>query len=203
MGEIKKTMQIDQKITERIKSLHRPAVIAISGFGGAGKSTFASFLSEVLGAPVVGVDSFMKDRTLSEYSLWEVMDFRRLEREVLAPFSRSENPLHYGHFDWFANKILETRVLQHQGILVVEGVGLFRPELLKYFSYKIWIDCPIEEATARGMKRDREEYINPQDEMWGGIWKQNDLEYFEKFAPKQATNIIVDNSSGYAVKKVF
>lgn len=187
-------MQIDQKIIEHIKSLPHPVIVAISGFGGAGKSTFASRLGEALNVPVVGVDSFMKDRNLSEYSLWEVMDFQRLEGEVLAPFLEGKNPLHYGHFDWFTNKILETRILQHQDTLVVEGVGLFRPELLKYFSYKIWIDCPIEEATARGRKRDREEYINPQDEAWGGIWKKNDLEYFEKFSPKQVGDMIVDNS---------
>lgn len=122
------------------------------------------------------------------------MDFPRLEAEVLAPFLEEKNTLYYGHFDWFTNGVIETKTVSHNGCLIVEGVGLFRPELLRYFSYKIWVDCPIEEATARGMKRDREEYINPQDEAWGGIWKKNDLEYFETFSPKQTADIIINNS---------
>jgi uridine kinase len=55
-------------------SCKRPLIIGVSGFGGAGKSSFSNELGKPLDAPVISVDSFMKDRTLQEYSLWEVME---------------------------------------------------------------------------------------------------------------------------------
>jgi len=120
------------------------------------------------------------------------MDFPRLEREVLAPFHEGQS-VRYGHFNWLKNMIGETRDLPATKRLIVEGVGLFRPTLLKYFSLMIWVDCPLEESIRRGKKRDREEYQNPQDEAWDGIWKRNDEECFQQFKPKQTAHFIVDN----------
>ena len=64
---------------------------------------------------------------------------------------------------------------------------------LKYFVYKIWVDCPIGEGIARGKKRDREVYHNPQDESWDGVWKKNDEEYVKNFRPKEYADIIINN----------
>lgn len=187
-------MQIDVESLEKIRSFSKPTLIAISGFGGSGKSTTAQQLAHALGAPVVSVDSFQKKGAFdTHFTLWEIMDFSRLEKEVLMPFSRGEQTIQYGHFDAKEEEISETREIQNNGLLIVEGVGLFRPELATYFTYKIWIDCPIEEAAARGKKRDREEYGNPTDELWDGVWKDNDREYFEIFKPAESADLLVPN----------
>ncbi len=187
-------MEIAKEVTEKIKSLPIPKIIAISGFGGSGKTSFAKTLGEAIGAPVIGVDSFQKDGAFdTTYKLWEIMDFSRLEKEVLQPFLQNEKNISYGHFDVPTKSILEPTKISNTGQLIIEGVGLFRPELMKYFSYKIWIETPIEEAIARGKKRDREENHNPTDEQWDGIWKTNDIEYFETFKPKEKADIIVEN----------
>ncbi|TSC61399.1 MAG: hypothetical protein Athens041674_789 [Parcubacteria group bacterium Athens0416_74] len=78
--------------------------------------------------------------------------------------------------------------------LIIEGVGLFRPELMKYFAYTIWVDCPLEEAVARGKKRDKDEHHNPQDELWDGIWKKNDIEYFDTYKPNEIADVIISNT---------
>jgi uridine kinase len=186
-------MDISPEIVVHIKSLKIPLIVGVSGFGGAGKSTFANALGTILGAPVIGVDNFMKDRTLKNYSLWEAMDYARLKREVLETFVAGRNPLHYGHYGWGPNAIIETKDVPHRGIIIVEGVGLFRPEINQYLGYKIWIDCPVEEGIKRGKKRDRDEYHNPQDEQWDGIWKKNDVDYFEKYKPKEVVDLIFSN----------
>lgn len=186
-------MKVPQEIIDKIESLNTPAIIAVSGFGGSGKTTFANMLGNAVYAPVIGVDSFYKDKTLSGYSVWEVIDFERLENEVLKPYTTGKNPIHYGHFDWGRNSVVEMREVHHEGCIIIEGVGLFRPNLLKYFAYTIWVDCPIEEAIERGKRRDREEYKNPQDEFWEGIWKKNDLEYLQAFKPKEMANSVVVN----------
>ncbi len=121
------------------------------------------------------------------------MDFERLEKEILVPFSKGENPVSYGHWDHGANDIVKSVEAPHSGLLIIEGVGLFRPELLKYLDYKIWIDCPQDVANARGKKRDREVHKNPQDEKWDGPWKRNDEEYFNTYKPKDVADLIVSN----------
>ncbi|HYF10142.1 MAG TPA: uridine kinase, partial [Candidatus Paceibacterota bacterium] len=55
-------MEIAREVIEKIKTLNRPAVIGVSGFGGSGKSTFADALGTQLGVPVIGLDSFARSR---------------------------------------------------------------------------------------------------------------------------------------------
>lgn len=183
---------VSQEIIQRIKELPVPKIIAVSGFGGSGKTTYAELLGEVLMAPVVGVDSFQQEDMFdSEYRLWEVMDFLRLEKEVLEPFTNGATTITYHHYDSTYDNASEEKTFTHKGTLVVEGVGLLRPELLKYFSLSIWLDCPLDVATARGKKRDREVHKNPHDEEWDGIWYQNELQCLEAFRPGEVADIIV------------
>ena len=188
-------MEIGSEIIDTLRALPKPALIAISGFGGSGKTTLAERLSTLIDAPVVGVDSFNRDRTLTEYERWEMMDFKRLESEILIPFTTGSDSLSYGHFDWGTNGIIETRTIKHYGYLIVEGVGLFRPELMKYFTYSIWVDCPLEEATERGKKRDREVHLNPQDEQWDGLWKKSEIEYRDAYRPAETADVVISNCS--------
>lgn len=188
-------MTTDAEVLEKIRSLAKPAIIAISGFGGSGKSTVAEEIGKKLSIPVIGIDSFTKARDLTDYSLWENVDFKRFEDQVLVPFTRGDSLITYGHFDWGTDGIHHQEEVKNDGYLIVEGVGLLRPELMKYFSYTIWVDCPLEEAIARGKKRDREVHLNPQDEKWDGIWKKNDLEYLETFTPNEKADLIINNCS--------
>ncbi len=181
------------EILKKIKTLKKPIVIAISGFGGSGKSTFALKLSKKINAPVIGADSFSKSNIHENYEYWDVMDYLRLENEVLKPFISGEKEIRYREFDWDKNIIKGETSFTHDNIIIIEGVGLFRPELMKYFSCTIWIDCPIEEAISRGKKRDREKYNTPQDNYWDGIWKANDLQCLEKYSPTSVADFVIKN----------
>ena len=178
---------------EKIVQIKTPAIIAISGFGGSGKSTLAKELSEILNAPIIGVDSFFKNKTTIGYSYWGIIDYSRIEKEVLLPFLNKDKEIHYGHFDWSENKVASETIIKNNGYIIIEGVGLLRPELLKYFNCTIWIDTSLEESISRGKKRDREVYNNPQDESWDTIWKENDNQCFQKFKPKETANLVVKN----------
>ena len=77
---------------------------------------------------------------------------------------------------------------------MVEGVGLFRPVLTRYFSLMVWVECPLEEAIRRGKKRDREVYNQPPDEAWDGVWRRNDEEYARSCQPAKIADAVYDNS---------
>lgn len=186
-------MTIPTHILEKIAVAAKPLIVAVSGVGGAGKSTFAEALSQKTGAQVVSVDSFMTDRTVPEYKNWEIMDYERLTKEVILPFLNKNPEITYGHFDWGKNDSTEIKSIPVSDILIIEGVGLFRPELNQYFGLKIWIEVDLEEALNRGKKRDREVHQNPQDENWDGVWKKNDEEYVKTFNPQSSADEIVFN----------
>lgn len=185
-------IQFEQNIINKIKSLPFLSIIAISGFGGSGKSSVAEILSKQLNTPVISIDSFFTNK--SYYSTWNVIDFNRFLKEVIEPFNKNTNPISYGVQMYGDENITEKKEVSHDGTIIIEGVGLFRPELGNYFNYKIWVDVPIEEAVKRGKKRDREVYNNPNDEQWEGIWKQNDIEYFEKYKPRDIADLVINNN---------
>jgi uridine kinase len=186
---------IPSDLVSKVNSLPTPRVIGISGFGGAGKSTLAHKLGVVLSCSVVGVDDFQKPGAFdTDFSLWEIMDYSRLEKEVLIPFTQKSPLIRYGKFNAKKELVDDFVEIKNQGTLIIEGVGLFRPEIMQYFSYTIWVSVALEEATARGKKRDRDEYQNPNDECWDGVWKKNDLEYYDTFEPDKKADIVISNT---------
>ena len=181
---------ITKEMMNSISTLGNPAIIGISGFGGSGKSTFAKKLTSNLKATCVGIDSFFKSNDSSEYQFWDIFDFKRLEKEVLKPYLSGNSKIFFGEFNWEENKVLNKSTIINE-LLIIEGVGIFRPELMKYFSYSIWIDCPIDKAIEKGKERDKKEYGINQDYNWNGIWKRNDLQCFKEFSPKSNVDCII------------
>jgi uridine kinase len=186
-------MEIPKKIVDVVKNLEAPSIIAVSGFGGAGKSTFSDLLGEMTNIPVIRLDSFAQDRLENNPVLWDSMDFDRLEKEVLIPFSNQDEWIKYGNYHWGENRITKTNVVENKGKLIIEGVGLLRPRLNNYFAYKIWVDVPKDESVRRGKKRDREIHNIERDKNWDGIWMVNDTEYFDTFKPKEVADYIFVN----------
>lgn len=178
-----------KELLNNIQNLSKPAIVGISGFGGAGKSTLANDLAKTVGGYVVGVDAFFKNTTDENYSLWEIIDFDRLEQEVLVPFQEGRD-ISYSAFDWENNTLGQKQEMPTTDLLIVEGVGLFRPNLMQYFDFSIWIDCPLDVAIARGKKRDKEEYGQDHDQLWDGLWQRNDQDYQREYRPKETATTI-------------
>lgn len=165
----------------------RPLIIAISGFGGSGKSTLAGKLHEgLVGSQIVSIDSFSRHEWRRNAE-WDNFDRDRFTREVLLPAHVNQFPLTYVHEPWPGNPE-ETKRVPQTRYLIVEGCSIFHPDLVKYYDFKIWVDCSLEIATKRGMWRDRHFHKNEQDYYWKNIWMPNEKDFYERYRPDLAAD---------------
>jgi uridine kinase len=184
------TLAIKEKVKDK-----NPFIIALSGFGGAGKSTVANKLANLLGSTdIVSIDDFMLDRLSTRSDNWNSLDWERLTKEVLQPLSVNNKAITYGIYDWKENKIVQDKTFNVSKYVIIEGVGLLRPELKNYIDLSIWIDVPLGIASEQGKKRDREEYKVNHDQLWDTLWMPNDKDYYEKYHPEQIASFLLKPS---------
>lgn len=181
-----------QKIITAIQKLKQPGdhplLIAISGFGGSGKSTLATRLKKELGdTQLVGADDFIIGRAQERSADWSSYDRLRLQKQVLEPALQGR-PICYQVYDWSNDKLGEWRNVPKSACLIVEGLSILHPDLLRFYDFKIWVDCPLEIATRRGMGRDVS-VANNHDAMWLDIWVPNERDFMAKYRPDRAADI--------------
>lgn len=177
----------------------RAPVVGISGFGGAGKSTLAGLLQQQLaGAAVVPGDEFLRTRPPVERSDdWNAVDRDRLVREVLGP-ARLDGAACYQVLDPTSGALGPWVSIDHPTAFIVEGLGLYVPELVGLFDLRIWIDLDLDTSTRQGMWRDEHEYGNAQTDLWTDVWKPNDLAFFHTFRPDRSADILFTPGPGDA-----
>lgn len=173
------------------KPLNLPFIIAISGFGGSGKSTLSQELQNELGdAEIISIDAFIVDRLQKRSTDWEGFDRERFRVQVLEPVIHGEE-INYDEYNWKENKIIGKKTIGHlPKYLIVEGCSILHPDLLKYYDFSIWIDYPLDLATQRGLKRDQEWGAN-HDDFWLNLWKPNEEDFFNKYHPDKMASYIL------------
>lgn len=180
-----------EQVVDELRSLRsggRRLVVGIDGFGGSGKSTVAREIADRLrGAVVIGMDDFiLKDRV--DDPDWEgVWDRARLLREVITPFSAGE-PIRYRRLEWVSNELSAPIEVPSSSVLVVEGITALHEDLRDRYDYSIWIDAPIDVASARGRARDAG---NENEHRWG-LWSRNDLAYRDRIRPRDLVDAVID-----------
>ena len=179
-------------ISKQIKSKfkNKTILIAVEGFGGSGKTTFANKLAESLeNAYVISMDDFIIKAKLTEPT-WDkgAFDRERLEKQVLIP-ATTEKEITYQKLIWETDTLSEPITVPKMEYLIVEGISSYHPTIAKYYDYKIWIDLPMELAKERGHARDGS---NENAQYWD-LWAENDLVYQQKYHPEQQANFVVEN----------
>ena len=161
-----------------------PAVIAIDGLGGAGKSTLAVRASRALaGTPMVHTDDFA---SWDDPLRW----WPRLLEQVLRPLSEGHAAC-YQRYDWDERRLAEWRELSPCGLLILEGVGCSRRELRGYLAAAVWVAAAQPERLRRGLARDGED----AHDRWAQ-WQAEEDRYLTRDRPDQAADLVVDGENG-------
>jgi len=153
-------------IAERVAALRLTTprlIVAIDGRGGAGKSSLARAVAPlVLGARHVEYDWF--HLPYAQTTAERRFDDERLRREVLGPFRDGTRNFNFKRYNWgylsgvedgFAAEPIN---ITDVDVIVLEGCGVLSAYLVDFYDLRVWVDTPAEEALARGIRRDIEEY---------------------------------------------
>ena len=166
-----------------------PAVVAVSGFGGSGKSTLADRL-----AATFGIDRGLVLRTDNLYStnphgrgLFDITDWTLLGRLLLE--ARHAERLSYVGRTYAGDPVEVDDVMPR--VVIVEGLRLYRPDLMSAYDVAVWIDCPLERATERAKARNRLQGESAYElGLWDSLWAPLDGEYFQSYRPDQLATIV-------------
>lgn len=166
-------------------------IVGISGIDGSGKSTYAASLERSLRdrGLVVGqvtLDDFLHPKKIRHANPNQIegyykdnFDFRSLVEAVVDPVGeaisvQSTHPV----LELETDQILEKDFsFDGPGVLIVEGVFLFKKELRQKFDVKIWLDVSFETAMERVTRRRR-------DQRYGDV-EAIRSRYEERFFPTQ------------------
>jgi uridine kinase len=174
-----------------VEGVHGIVVVGISGFGGSGKSTLAAALADVLKAPTVSTDEFATEAVMQPSDDWNGIDRARLARQILVPLRQGERRIAYDSSgDWKA-WTTESKTLELAGNhFIVEGVGLFHPDVLPFFSLTVWIDIDPADSTRRGLARDAQAGHDDRS-IWNDVWAPNDQRFADMFDPKGHADMVI------------
>lgn len=152
-----KLMPILEQLAFKMKKPGKDVcVIAIDGRAGAGKTTLAVALQEVLGAGIVQMDDFFLPPELRTPERFAQpggnVHYERFREEVL-PYLFDPAPFAYGIFDCGKMDYEGTRKIERGTIRIVEGSYSCHPALGDYADVRVFVDVESEEQMDRIMKR--------------------------------------------------
>lgn len=159
-----------KKICEQILEISNRkniTIVGIDGMGGAGKSTFANELKQLLSAThhviVFHIDDFITPRNIrynEAYPEWECyyeLQWRydyfvnEVIKKILKAPERIEAELYHKETDTY---YIKEYMLTTPAIIIVEGVFLQRQELQDIYDFMIYMDIPENVRLQRVLERD-------------------------------------------------
>jgi uridine kinase len=160
-----------------LSRLDLPARVAIDGPDAAGKTTLAGELEKLLGPTVrrIGADAFLR---------------RREER-----YRRGrESPEGY-YGDAIDHAAFRSSIAEAAGLVIVDGVFLFRPELDDLWSFRVFVEISEGESLRRGVQRDGA--LHPSREVAEHLYRVRYLPaqktYQARVRPRDRADVVLVN----------
>lgn len=204
-------MVMERILYERIKALRRPLVVGINGTYTSGKTIFTDSLAEYLcgqgvKTQVIHYDDFhrpfdtiawMDAADEVEVFYNRAFDPEKLVMEVLRPL-RAAGSIHEdvacvnlgtGQFD----NIVRLDI-GDDTVVLLEGVLLFRPPILPYLDYKVYLDISTDEVLRRAEMRDVPRFGAAILEKFPSRYMPVQARYIAECDPIGASDLVIDNN---------
>ena len=192
--------------------LGHPTRVGIDGVDASGKTSMANELAEKLrpsGRQIirVSVDDFHNPRAIRyqkgqnspEGYYFDSFNYEAIVSKVLKPLG-PDGDLSYEKavFDFKTDARISSprEVAKRDAILLMDGIFLFRPELVNFWDLKVFLDVDFETTFRRAIKRDgyylgsEQETISKYTERYVPGQKL----YLQEARPKDRADIVIDNT---------
>ncbi|MDD4688944.1 MAG: uridine kinase [Eubacteriales bacterium] len=178
------------KIIEKISELDKPTIVAIDGRCGAGKTTVASKLQDILSCNVIHMDDFfLRPEQRKEERLnipGENVDHERFLKEVLLPLSSGE-AFSYRPFNCKTQSLMPPIDVTPCDITIIEGSYSCHNNLWDYYNFRIFVDVDESVQLERIINRNGQQMAQVFKEKWIPLEEK----YFEKFNIKNRSDIVI------------
>lgn len=179
---------------EKLAREDGPAVIAVDGRCGSGKTGFAFAAAGLLArsANLVHMDDFYLPPDQRKEDWMDVsagnMDLGRFREEVLGP-ARAGRLEAYRPYDCQAGLLKEPVELDGGSLTIIEGTYSQHPSLAAGYDCKVFLTCDREEQTRRLRAREGE-YFPTFDR----VWRTLEERYFAACGTQAAADLVVDTT---------
>ncbi len=87
-------------------------------------------------------------------------------------------------------------VMPANGVLIVDGVFAFRPEINAYWDLRVWVDIDAELSVRRGIERDAEMYggADQAETLHRDRYLASEVLYMSEVDPRSFVDVIVNNT---------
>jgi uridine kinase len=172
----------------------KPFIIAIDGRGGSGKSTLAKKLLEKLpNSQLFETDDFAYDfeNLTQENYFWNVHKVK----DILEKITKNKTAT-YSKLDEFSREILTEKILEPNGVIIVEGYHLLQDQLLEYYSLKIWVENSEEKCLERVIVRNSDKMTKEKILIDRKNWLPTLEKYITEQKPQQKADLVISTENG-------
>lgn len=197
----------------RLRPLAGRTLVAIDGVDGAGKTTFADELAELLRESGIEVIRISMDDYLNPQSVRyaqgraspkgyfeDSYDYQRFTDEVLEPLGHGGSGRYRtAAYDLGTESQVTSpwRVAPDHAVVVIDGMFMHRDELCssrkkKVWDLSVWLDVPFSASFPRVATRDARLAADPEDPR-NSRYYQGQLLYLQACDPATRADLVVEN----------
>ncbi len=204
-------------VSEKILKINsqKPLLIGINGVDGSGKTYFAkeleNYLCNIINRQIINIsiDDFHNPREIryqkgenSSIGYYEdSFNLKAFIEFVFKPIVEGKTKIKTKYFYHFTDKELNEPFtsINKNAIIIIEGIFLFKKELVDYFDFKIFIDVDFKFTVARAIARDKKKKETQQEknlvnEKYLKRYVPGQKLYLEDVKPKELADFVFDNT---------